>query len=78
MRRYGDNTLLYVRYNDENQPDADVERLRPGLLLGHVDRFITARDGTVGPPVTQTRARLCRNAYRLWRQQPDLSLFPLR
>ena len=68
----------YVRYNDETHPDADVESLRPGLLLGHVDRFITARDGTVGPPVTQTRARLCRNAYRLWRQQPDPNLFPLR
>ena len=73
MLRYGGNTLLYVRYNDESHADGDVEWLRPGLLVGHVDRFITARDGTVGPPITQTWARICRNAYRLWRQGPDRS-----
>ena len=68
MRRYGDNTLLYVGYNDEHHPDGQVQWLRPGLLRGHVDRFITGRNGVVGPPVTQTWVKICGNAYRLWQQ----------
>jgi len=67
MRRHGDNTLLYVRYDDEAHPNGTVEPVKPGLLVGYVDRFITARDGTVGAPATQNWLRICRNAYAAFR-----------
>ena len=63
MRRHGDNTLLYVRYDDEAHPSGSVELVKPGLLVGYVDRFITDREGKVGPPATQTWLQICRNAY---------------
>jgi tetratricopeptide (TPR) repeat protein len=67
MRRYGDNALLYVRYNDADHPAGEVEKPRPGLLVGYVDRFIMARDGTIGSPATQTWLKICQNAYQRWR-----------
>ena len=34
MRRYGDNTLLIIRYSEPGPPDGTVVWDRPGLLVG--------------------------------------------
>lgn len=67
MRRYGDNTLLFVRHEDADHPNGTVVALRPGLLIGYLDRFRLSRDGswTLSPAVASWQA-VCRAAYRLW------------
>jgi hypothetical protein len=39
MRHYGDNTLLWMELASAGHPAGTVERLGPGLLRGHMDRF---------------------------------------
>jgi len=69
MRQYGDNTLLYVRYRDDDRAHTEVNLAGPGLMIGHVDRFIWGRDGSVGPPVANTWTAVCRNAHELSRRR---------
>jgi len=65
MRRYGDNTLLYVRYQDAEHPNGTVEIAKPGLMIGYIDHFTFSREGTsLGAPF-QSWLTLCTKAYEL-------------
>ena len=67
MRRYGDNTLLYVRYEDAAHANGTVELVKPGLMIGYMDRFKASRtrDLSATPPTASWLA-VCRAAYALW------------
>ncbi len=39
LRRWGPNTLLYVRLADADHPPETVEWTEPGLLVGYISRF---------------------------------------
>jgi hypothetical protein len=68
MRAYGTNTLLYVQYEDEAHPNGTVEAMKPGLLIGYMDRFKHSRMNQLSAaPATASRLAVCRNAYALWR-----------
>jgi hypothetical protein len=68
MRAYGNNTLLYVRYEDETHPNGTVEAVTPGLLVGYMDRFKQSRTKQLSSaPATASWLTVCRNAYSLWR-----------
>jgi tetratricopeptide (TPR) repeat protein len=68
MRSYGDNTLLYVRYQDAGHPNGSVELAGPGLMLGYIDRFKVSPSGEVSASLpTASWLTLCRNAWELWR-----------
>jgi tetratricopeptide (TPR) repeat protein len=68
VRGYGNNTLLYVRYEDADHPNGTVEAVKPGLLMGYVDRFKMSHTGQLSAaPPTASWLAVCRNAYALWR-----------
>ena len=80
MRSYGDNTLLFVRHEDTDYPNGTVVAMKPGLMIGYLDRFRLARDGswTLSPAMASWQA-VCRAAYGLWiagRAAADLSRAP--
>ena len=66
LRRYGDNTLLYVRAGAPPDRIGHVERAQPGLLLGDIDRFVNPEEGWDTLSVDAWLA-VCRNAHGLWR-----------
>jgi hypothetical protein len=66
VRRYGRNTLLYVRYQDAQNPNGTVRVKANGLMVGYVDRFtFSAKEENLGP-ATDSWTGVCRAAYRLW------------
>lgn len=67
MRRYGDNTLLYVRYADAAHPNGTVETVGPGLMIGYIDRFSMSAAGEQLGPATASWVPICQAAYRTWR-----------
>jgi hypothetical protein len=62
MRRYGKNTLLYVRYTDAVHLNGAVEAIEPGLMIGYIDRFGRENLGAE----TMSWERICKNAYKIW------------
>ncbi len=66
MRSYGDNTMLYVRYEDGDHPNGTVSFVRPGLMIGYIDRFAFSRDMQRTSAANESWLRICQNAYRLW------------
>lgn len=68
VRSYGNNTLLYVRYEDANHPNGTVEVAAPGLMIGYVDRFKVAPDGQLSAsPPSASWLEICRNAHNLFK-----------
>jgi hypothetical protein len=65
MRRYGDNTLLYVRYQDEEHPNGIVEVAADGLMIGYIDRFAHSKTDENLGPATQSWVALCKAAHAL-------------
>jgi hypothetical protein len=62
LRRYADNTLLFVTLADPAHPAGRVEQRAPGFLVGHLTRFApmeNAQDFELAQWV-----RLCREAIR--------------
>lgn len=72
MRRYGDNTLLYVGYADSDHPVGTVEIAKPGLILGYVERFAFSPDDTNLGPATDGWLEVCVAAYRLWQSEAGI------
>jgi tetratricopeptide (TPR) repeat protein len=75
MQAFGRNYLLYVRYTDSLHANATVEELRPGLMVGYMDDFLVAKDGSLltgeaAKPVVSSWATLCVKAYKLWKGLP--------
>ena len=67
MRAYGDNMLLYVRYQDDAHPNGTVELVKPGLMIGYIDRFKMSPTGELSAaPPTGSWLKLCENAWSLW------------
>ena len=67
MRSYGDNTLLYVRYEDAGHPNGTVELAGPGLMIGYIDRFKVTPTGEISAaPATASWLKVCQNAWELW------------
>jgi tetratricopeptide (TPR) repeat protein len=67
VRSYGDNMLLYVRYEDAAHPNGTVEFAAPGLIIGYIDRFKMAPDGQLSAsPPSASWLEICRNAYALF------------
>ncbi len=66
MRRYSDNTLLYVRYADHTHPNGTVSVAAAGLLIGYIDRFKKSQtEEELGLP-TDSWLSIMKEAYRLW------------
>ena len=68
MRRYGDNTLFYIQYEDQEHPNGTVEKRSPSLLVGYIDHFShTADTDQLIAPAHEQFLALCRQAYAVWR-----------
>ena len=66
MRRYGDNTLLVIRYSEPSHPDGTVVWDRPGLLVGYIDHFTSSpTEEFLGKPYDSFR-RITVAAHALW------------
>jgi tetratricopeptide (TPR) repeat protein len=65
VRSYGMNVLLYVGYSDADHPEGTVEVVRPGLMIGYIDRFQVSRIGEFGSPVPGAWLKICAAAYAL-------------
>ncbi len=69
IRRYGDNTILYVRRETADNPCPQVISPSPGLLIGHIDRFAWLDDaGTTGGLPRVSWADIVVNAYHIWQR----------
>ena len=69
MRAYGDNMLLYVRHEDAAHPSGVVELVRPGLMVGYIDRFKMSSGGVLSStPPTASWLAICRAAHAIWRE----------
>jgi hypothetical protein len=66
MASYGDNVLLYVQLADAEHPPGSALWAEPGLMIGFIDRFEQAPDGTTGAPNFAGWLAVCQAAYRLW------------
>jgi len=66
VRRYGDNTFLYVRYEDAENPNGTVQVRDNGLIVGYIDRFSFSADEQDLGPATESWLGVCRAAYRAW------------
>jgi tetratricopeptide (TPR) repeat protein len=70
MRLIGNNTLLYVKRALDNKPSGLVELVKPGLLIGYIDRFAVNTEGVdEGVPV-ESWLNVCRAAYKIWKRNP--------
>ena len=65
IRRYGDNTLLYVRYQNEEHRFPSVISPAPGLLIGHIDRMGLTPEGVPMPIPFDSWAALVLNVHAL-------------
>lgn len=67
IRSYGDNMLLYVRYEDAAHANGTVELIRPGLMIGYMDRFkLSPSNELSAAPPTASWLAVCKAAYALW------------
>jgi len=66
-RNYGDNTLLYVRYEDADNPNGSVRVAEPGLMIGSVDRFAFSRENKDLGPAIDRWAAVCIRAHAIWK-----------
>ena len=66
LRRYGANSLLYVRPADDAHPEGTVEKLEEGLFAGYFARLVDFVAGEQ-PPFELWR-QLCERTYRLARE----------
>lgn len=63
-RRYGENSLFYIRYEDAEHPNGTVRLLKPGLAIGYIDHFShTADTDELIEPATDSLLALCRHAH---------------
>jgi tetratricopeptide (TPR) repeat protein len=65
MRRYGDNTLLYILCGDPDHRPGTVEIVNPGLMIGYLSRLSWSLETGVGTPDFSCWVRICAEAHRL-------------
>lgn len=73
MARYGDNTLLYVRLADDDHPPGTAAWQEPGLMVGFIDRFEVAADGSVTGSNFPGWLAVCQSARRLMQESPQMT-----
>jgi tetratricopeptide (TPR) repeat protein len=66
VRSYGDNTLLYIRYEKPGRPNGTVEVAGAGLIIGYIDHFSFSPTEEHLGDVTADFLTLCQGAYRMW------------
>ncbi len=80
MRKYGDNTLLFVRPADADHAAGTVEIARPGLMVGYIAESATAKAITTRVPNFSSWLQICWGAYRLGKSPDETdkaqNLFP--
>ena len=75
IRAYGRGTFLYVQLQDGEHRNGTVELIRPGLLIGYIDRFkISPTDQLSAAPPTGSWLAICRAAHALWTETIPPSL----
>jgi hypothetical protein len=75
LYRYGENTLLYVRYSDHKHPPGTVHVDEPGVLIGYVDHFGYTPDFEKRELAIDDWVSICRRAHDLWRKEDTRSAF---
>jgi len=68
LRRYGDATLLYVQRALPGKPAGTVELIKPGLLMGYIERFNISETGEHLGPSHEYWEPICRGALALLQQ----------
>ncbi|HEY4042937.1 MAG TPA: hypothetical protein VGM32_13980, partial [Rhodopila sp.] len=73
VRKYGNTTLLYIRYADETHLNGTVEARLPGLLVGFIDHFAFSPDDKPLGSAHESLYAVCQKAYRMYADQmpPD-------
>jgi tetratricopeptide (TPR) repeat protein len=66
IRRYGDATLLYVQREIPGKPHGTVELVKPGLMIGYIDRFSASPTGESLGPATKSWSLICRKALAMF------------
>ena len=68
VRRYGDNTLLYVRVADAAHPNRSVAWAGPGLLVGAIEHFTHSPlpEDTFLGLATASWMEICQVAHGMW------------
>jgi tetratricopeptide (TPR) repeat protein len=74
LQLYGRNTLLYVRYADATRPDAALEQVKPGLMIGYLESFVGTKGGVIlsgdaSERVIRSWGIICAAAYKRWKVQ---------
>ncbi len=69
MRKYGENTLLFVRPANEAHAGGTVDVVEPGLLIGYLDESPAVTLLDARKPNYASWLQICWNAYRLGKPQ---------
>lgn len=67
LRKYGDNTLLWVTTAGDSKKIGKVEPLAPNLMVGYIDRFQPLREVTPEGVSLPTWLSIAREAHLIWR-----------
>jgi len=65
LRRHGDTTLLYVRSRTDTHPSGSAELVKPGLIVGYIERFSVDEDDVLRAPDLPAWTSICKEAWRL-------------
>ncbi len=65
VRGYGNATLLYVRYADEEHPSGTVEQIGDGLIVGYISGFMIGWNGEQRPAALPAWYAICEAALDL-------------
>jgi len=76
LRRYGDTTLLYVQRALPDKPAGTVELIKPGLMMGYIERFNISETGEHLGPSHELWEPICRRALALWRNSQAPTAVP--
>lgn len=73
LRKYGDNTLLYVFKEDDAHRAGTVEIFRPGILFGYIDHFKVDMNGNdiESGLSADCWLEVCSRAHAIWRSNPS-------
>jgi tetratricopeptide (TPR) repeat protein len=71
VRSFGNSTLFYVRYADDNHPAGMVEANEPGLLVGYIDHFAFSPEDKLLEPANDAWLALCDRAYQMHNGLPS-------
>ncbi len=65
LRKHGNGTLFYVQRATPTKPHGTVELVRPGLIMGYIDRFNISATGEYLGPSHALWLPICRQALTL-------------